>query len=69
MAEDFDRMFSVEKVMELTDLSRSVLYKYMRDGTFPKPAVQAGRRAPRWLLSQLKAWQAERTAGVGDGKK
>ncbi len=38
-----------------TGLSRSSIYVFMADGTFPKP-VSLGVRAVGWLDSEITAW-------------
>lgn len=47
-------------VEQRTGLSRSTLYQYMKDGSFPKP-VQLGLRAVGWLESDVSRWIAARS--------
>ena len=47
-------------VEALTGLSRSTIYKFMRDGTFPKP-VKLGPRAVGWVEDHIDAWINDRT--------
>lgn len=38
-----------------TGLSRSTIYLYVSEGTFPKP-VQLGPRAVAWIESEIAEW-------------
>lgn len=42
-----------------TGLSRSTIYLYVSEGTFPKP-VQLGPRAVAWVADEIEAWIAQR---------
>ena len=42
-------------VEALTGLSRSTIYKFMNDGTFPK-AVKIGPRAVGWRQADIDDW-------------
>ena len=48
-----------------TGLSRSTIYKFMSEGTFPKP-VRIGVRAVGWNSSSIEAVNAARIAGKTD---
>lgn len=48
-------------VEDLTGLSRSTLYAYMKDGTFPRP-VRLGAKAVGWIEGEVLAWIRDRTA-------
>ena len=54
-----DRLLTVGAVLELTALSYGTLYNLMGEGKFPRP-VKAGKRAVRWLESDIEAWLQER---------
>ena len=59
MSDDLDKMYTIEQVIELTGLSRASIYRLSAaggGGGFPRP-VLAGRRAARWLGSELRNWQ------------
>lgn len=43
------------EVTNLVGLSRSTIYVLVKDGSFPSP-IQVGRRAVRWLASEVDAW-------------
>ena len=45
-------------VIELTNLSRSSIYRLIKLGKFPAP-VRIGEKATAWLEEDLKAWLAE----------
>ena len=50
-------------VEAVTGLSRSTIYKWMDEGSFPKP-VKLGPRAVGWREEQIEAWIADRTGQV-----
>ncbi|MEQ6328891.1 AlpA family transcriptional regulator [Pseudomonas chengduensis] len=49
------RIFRLRDVLSATGLSRSTLYKYISEGTFPKP-VSLGDRCVGWLDSEVFDW-------------
>jgi prophage regulatory protein len=49
-------------VEALTGLSRSTIYKFMKDGTFPK-AVKIGPRAVGWRQTDIEDWLSNLTNG------
>lgn len=48
-------------VKHRTGLSRSSIYKRVREGTFPRP-VSLGGRAVAWLEQEVASWIAARVA-------
>ena len=59
-----DRMLRREEVQERTGLSRSAIYRMMREGDFPLPR-RLGQRAVRWRERDLEAWLASRPLARG----
>lgn len=49
------RIFRLQDVIIATGLSRSTLYKYISEGTFPKP-VSLGDRCVGWVDSEVHDW-------------
>jgi prophage regulatory protein len=49
------KLIKLPTVVELTTLSKSTIYKMVKDGKFPKP-VQLGERATGWRVSDVDAW-------------
>ena len=47
------------QVEQRTGLSRSTLYQYIKDGSFPKP-VPLGPRAVGWIETEVRGWIATR---------
>lgn len=43
------------QVQEKTGLSRSTIYYFIKEGTFPKP-VSLGARAVAWVEHEVDAW-------------
>ena len=62
-----DRLMRREEVEERTGLSRSTLYRKMREGTFPEP-LRVGARAVRWPCSEIEAWLAARPRATGEAR-
>ena len=60
-----DRLLRLKEVIERTALSRSTIYRLMRDGSFPEP-LKIGPRAVRWRESETEAWVAARPRATGD---
>lgn len=50
-----DRILRLKAVLERTGLSRSAIYRQMRDGTFPKN-LTISKRATGWRESSIDAW-------------
>jgi len=48
-----------KQVEERTKLSRSSIYFFIKEGTFPKP-IPLGARAVGWVESEIDAWIAAR---------
>lgn len=49
------RLLRLPAVKARTGLSRSTIYLYVSEGTFPKP-VRLGPRAVAWIESEIAAW-------------
>lgn len=49
------RVIRLKEVIGTTGLTRSTVYKYIAEGTFPKP-VSLGERCVGWLESEVLAW-------------
>jgi len=61
-----DRIVRIKAVLERTGLSRSMLYRKMQNGTFPKN-VAISDRCVGWYESAVNAWlQNPKFYGVGD---
>jgi prophage regulatory protein len=50
-----DRILRIKAVLERTGLSRSAMYRKMRDGSFPKN-IAISKRAAGWRESSIDAW-------------
>ena len=44
-----------------TGLKRSTIYKFLKDGTFPKP-IKIGSRSVAWIESEIEDWKAAHIA-------
>ena len=53
------RILRLPKVLEMTGLSRTSVWRQVKAGTFPKP-VKLGPRAVGWLASKIDKWLRNR---------
>ena len=49
------RIIRLKEVIDSTGLARSTIYKYISEGTFPKP-VSLGDRCVGWVDSEVHDW-------------
>ncbi|PAU63677.1 helix-turn-helix transcriptional regulator [Pseudomonas indica] len=49
------RIIRLKEVIDSTGLARSTVYKYIAEGTFPKP-VSLGDRCVGWVESEVHDW-------------
>lgn len=59
-------IIKLPRVIELTTLSKSSIYKLVKAGKFPKP-VQLGERATGWRVSDVEAWLNNLTPTASNG--
>ena len=58
----FDSPYQTRQQLEkLIKVSRPTLYRWMKNGDFPKP-VHMGANMVRWKASDIKNWLAEKEA-------
>lgn len=55
------KVIRLQKVMEMTGLGRSTVYKYVSDSWFPKP-ISLGGRSVGWLESEVADWILSRVS-------
>ena len=60
-----DKLLRRRQVEEVTGLSRSSIYRLMRNGEFPVP-VRVGPAAVRWKASDISAWLESRPLATGE---
>ena len=65
MSTDQDVLLTRREVERRTGLSRSTLYRKMRDGTFPVP-LKVSERAVRWRESEIRAYVDSRPRSYGE---
>lgn len=49
------RIIRLKEVIDITGLARSTVYKYVAEGSFPKP-VSLGDRAVGWVENEVHEW-------------
>lgn len=65
----YSQLIKISQVTQLTALSTSSIYRFIREGRFPKP-IKLSERASAWRLEDIEAWIAARVAdSLGDGKQ
>ncbi|MCY4528729.1 MAG: AlpA family transcriptional regulator [Chloroflexi bacterium] len=60
-----DRLLRRRQVEDITGLSRSSIYRLMRNGEFPVP-VRVGPAAVRWKASEITRWVESRPLATGE---
>ncbi len=50
-----DTILRLPEVQTRTGLSRSSIYNYIKDGSFPK-RIHIGKRSVGWLHSEIDSW-------------
>ncbi|MCP4988017.1 MAG: AlpA family transcriptional regulator [Colwellia sp.] len=50
-----NKLIKLPEVTKLTTLSKSSIYAFISDGTFPKQ-ISIGSRGSAWLLSDVEEW-------------
>ena len=63
-----DCLLTRAEVEARTKLSRTSIYRKMREGSFPEP-LQIGTRAVRWRESEIDQFIASRPRATGDGPR
>ncbi len=56
-----NRLIKLPEVMKYTSLSKSSIYAFISDGTFPKQ-ISIGLRGSAWLTSDVEDWIKRRIA-------
>ena len=59
------RLLTRRQVEQACGLSRSTIYRKMREGTFPEP-IRIGVRAVRWPAHELEDWLVSLPRATGD---
>ena len=60
-----DRLLRRREVEARTGLSRTSIYRLMREGRFPEP-LKVGPKAVRWPESEIADWLAARPRASGE---
>lgn len=53
------RFLNLREVIELTSLSKTSIYRYMAEGSFPRN-VSLGGRSVAWVSTEIEDWMRER---------
>ena len=59
-----ERLLTRSEVVERIRLSKTVLYRMMQEGEFPRP-LKMGGHAVRWIESEVSEWVASRPRSTG----
>ena len=57
-----DRLLKLPEVIEIAKIGKTMIYRLMRQGAFPK-CCQPGGRGSRWSEREVSAWIRDRLAG------
>ena len=61
-----ERMLGLRSMVLRTGLSKSTLYRLIKQGSFPPP-LQLAPRAVRWRSDEIDEWLSNRPRSVGPG--
>ena len=61
------RFLTIKDVQRETGLSRSLIYKMIKEGLFPGP-VKAGLRSSRWVEYEIEDWKIDRINNRDHGR-
>ncbi|UCO96415.1 AlpA family transcriptional regulator [Metapseudomonas lalkuanensis] len=61
------KIIRLKDVIDTTGLARSTIYKYIAEGTFPKP-VALGDRCVGWVESEVQDWVLARVEERDEGR-
>lgn len=53
------RVIRLKEVIDSTGLARSTIYKFISEGTFPRP-ISLGDRCVGWVEGEVQEWVLER---------
>ena len=51
-----DTLLTIEDVIEILNVSRSTIYRWLKNGDFPQQH-NIGPNTIRWRLSEIEEWQ------------
>lgn len=51
-----DRLLPIDAVMQLAGIGKTMIYRKVREGTFPTPCKPGGS-STRWSEQEVKAWR------------
>ena len=63
-----DRLLRRREVEARTGISRTTIYRLMREGKFPEP-LKVSVKAVRWPESEIEDWMAKNPRAKGEGGK
>jgi prophage regulatory protein len=56
-----DRLIKLDQVMSIVGLGKTLIYRLVGDGAFPKP-LKLGSNASRWSEGEIFSWIANQIA-------
>ena len=59
-AREIKRLIRLKEVQHRVGVGRSTIYRWMADGSFPKP-VQLGKRSVGWIEHEIEDWLRSRS--------
>lgn len=63
-----DRILRLTEVCDVTGLSRSTIYAWISEGSFPR-YIRLGGKSVGWLLSDINAWIEKCVAATSAAEK
>jgi len=56
---EFDRLVRMKELKQLIGLSNASIYRYIKNGTFPKQ-IQLSQNCVAWRMSAIEKWIREK---------
>ena len=56
-----DRLLRIDQVKEISGIGKTMIYRLVREGRFPKP-FKPGGSASRWSETEVLAWREQQRA-------
>lgn len=53
-----DRLLPIDAVMQIAGIGKTMIYRKMKEGTFPR-ACKPGGASTRWSEREVRAWYAD----------
>ncbi|UAK25842.1 AlpA family phage regulatory protein [Sphingomonas nostoxanthinifaciens] len=63
-----DRLLKLPEVIQIAKIGKTMIYKLMRDGRFPRACKPVGSSSSRWSEQEVSAWAMKQLASRANEK-